>query len=208
VDIDTGYGDIEQVVRAVKTFDSLGASAVCMEDNIFPKTNSLWGKDMPIMDMKEFGAKIKASKEVSKNLLIIARTEALIRGHGKGEALRRAKYYVDCGADIILMHTKEKTGQEALIMSQMWWKENIPLVIIPSKFPHLTNKELFSAGYSIIIYANQTQRAKIFGVKKALKILKTEQNAKALDGCIASLDEFRNLTPIEETKKRKERYGK
>ncbi|KKM75997.1 hypothetical protein LCGC14_1384620, partial [marine sediment metagenome] len=59
---------------------------------------------------------------------------------------------------------------------------------------------------SVIIYANQTQRAKIFGIKKVLKILKTEKNAKALENDICSLDEFRNLTPIEETKRRKDKY--
>ena len=137
----------------------------------------------------------------------MGRTEALIRGYGKEEALKRANYYADCGADLILMHSREVTGKEALEIPKLW-KRDIPLVIIPSKFPQIKNKELFDAGYSIIIFANHTTRAKIFGIKKALKILKTEQNAKALEDCICSLDEFRNLTPVEETKKRKEKYEK
>ena len=137
----------------------------------------------------------------------MGRTEALIRGHGIEEALNRANYYADCGADLILMHSREVTGKEALEIPQLW-KRDIPLVIIPSKFPQITNGRLFEAGYSVVIYANQSQRAKIYGIKKALKILKTEQNAKALENVICSLDEFRNLTPVEETKKRKEKYEK
>ena len=154
------------------------------------------------------GAKIKAGKEAQKtdNFCIIARTEALIRGYSMTEAINRANYYADCGADLILMHSRDKTGKEALEVPK-YWKRKIPLVIIPSKFPHLTNKQLFNAGYSIVIFANQTQRAKIFGVKKILKILKTKQNAKALEKYISTLDEFRNLTPINETKERKDRYN-
>lgn len=207
VDIDTGYGSIEQVVRAVKELENVGASAITIEDNIFPKSNSLWGKQLPIINMEKHGAKIKACKEVTDKILVIARTEALIRGYGKKEALKRANYYADCGADIVLIHSREVTGKEALEIPKLW-KRDIPLVIIPSKFPQLTNKELFDAGYSIVIFANHTMRAKIFGIKKILKILKSKQNAKDIEPYIATLDEFRNLTPIEETKKRKERYGR
>ncbi len=207
IDADTGYGDIEQVVRAVKELEKIGASAITIEDNIFPKSNSLWGGKIPIADMKKHGAKIKAGKEAQKtdNFSIIARTEALIRGYGIEEALKRANYYADCGADLILMHSRDKTGKEAMQIPKLW-KRKIPLVIIPSKFPHITNRKLFNVGYSVVIYANQTQRAKIYGVKKILKILKTKQNAKAIENYISTLDEFRNLTPVNETKERKSRY--
>jgi len=207
VDADTGYGNIEQFIRAVKELEKIGVSAICIEDNIFPKSNSLWGGKIPIVDMKKHGAKIKAGKAIqrTKDFCIIARTEALIRGYGKKEALIRANYYADCGADLILMHSKDKTGKEALGIPK-YWKREIPLIIVPSKFPHITNKELFDAGYSIVIFANQTQRAKIFGVKKILQILKTKQNAKSLEKYISTLDEFRSLTPIEETKRRKLKY--
>jgi phosphoenolpyruvate phosphomutase len=207
VDIDTGYGDIEQAVRAAKELEKVGVSAICIEDNLFPKSNSLWGGTKPLYDITKFGNKIKAIKESTNNLLVIARTEALIRNKGMEEAITRAEYYADCGSDMILIHSREPSGEEALLIPNLWNKKS-PLIIIPSKFPQITNKELFNAGYSIVIYANQTMRAKIHGIKQALKVLKTEQNAKALDNYICSLDDFRNLTPIEETKKRQERYGK
>lgn len=208
VDADTGYGGIEQVVRAVREFEKIGVSAITIEDNIFPKSNSLWGGKLELLSMEKHGAKIKAAIDVrkSKEFCIIARTEALIRGYGIKEALKRANYYADCGADLILMHSREITGTVALEVPK-FWKRCVPLVIIPSKFPHITNEQLFSAGYSIVIYANQTMRSKIYGVKKILKILKSEGNAKAIEPYISSLDEFRNLTPIEETKRRKNIHG-
>lgn len=208
VDCDTGYGDVNQVIRTVQSFESIGASAICIEDNVYPKHNSLWGGQLPILDMEKFGNKIKAGKEAQKteNFSIIARTEALIRGYGIEEALKRTNHYADCGADLILMHSRDKTGKEALEIPKLW-KRDIPLVIIPSKFPHLTNKELFNAGYSVVIYANQTMRSKIFGIKQMLKKLKSEGNAKSIENFICSLDDFRNLTPIQKTKRIEERYG-
>ncbi len=209
VDADTGYGAVEQVVRAVKELENAGASAICIEDNIYPKTNSLWGGKKDIADMYSHGNKIKAAVNARKNssFCIIARTEALIRGLGVEEALKRARYYADCGADILLLHSRDATGEEAMSIPAKLATDT-PLIIIPTKFPHLTNSELFNAGYSVIIYANQTLRSKIFGIKQMLKTLKAEQNAKALDNCICSLEDFRNLTPIKEAQERAIRYGK
>ncbi|KKN82800.1 hypothetical protein LCGC14_0306240 [marine sediment metagenome] len=207
VDADTGYGDTEQVVRAVRELENAGASAICIEDNVYPKTNSLWGGKKAIATMENHGNKIIAAvnARVSSSFCIIARTEALIRDYGMDEAIKRANYYADCGADILLLHTRDATGREALSVPKKL-NRGIPLIIIPTKFPHLTNSELFNTGYSIIIYANQTLRSKIFGIKQMLKVLKTEQNGKAIENCICSLEDFRSLTPIEATKQRMSNY--
>lgn len=209
VDVDNGYGGIHNFVRAVKCFERIGASAICVEDNLFPKKNSLWGGKIPIETMENHGAKIKAGKEVQKTneFCIMARTEALLRGYGMEEAIKRANYYADCGADLILVHCREKTGKEALEIPK-YWKRYTPLVIIPSKFPHLTEGELFKAGFSVIIYANQIQRTIIKAIKDNLKLLKTEKKADALNNQMCSLNEMRNLTPIAETEHIEEKYGK
>jgi len=209
VDADTGYGAIEQVVRAVKELENAGANAICIEDNNFPKSNSLWGGDLPINSVENHVAKIKTAVDArkSEDFCIIARTEGLIRDKGVEEALYRANCYADAGADFVLLHSREVTGTEALSIPKLW-KRDTPLVIIPTKFAHITNSELFNAGYNVVIFANQTLRSKIFGIKNMLKILKTEQNAKALDNCICSLEDFRNLTPIKEAQERAIRYGK
>jgi len=209
IDADTGYGNINNVTRALREFEKIGASAICFEDNIYPKRNSLFDGKIPILSTKEMGNKIRACVEVrqNKNFCIIARTESLIRDYGIDEALKRGNHYVDCGADLILFHSRDRSGKEAIEVAKKW-NRKIPLVIIPSKFPHLTNTELFNAGYSIIIDANQSQRAKIQAIKEMLKILKNKQCGKALENQICSLDDFRALTPIVETKRLEERYGK
>jgi len=208
VDVDNGYGGLHNFIRTVKEFEKIGCSGVCVEDNIFPKQNSLWGGKVPLLSMEEHGAKIRAGKDVqkTKDFVIIARTEALIRGYGMAEAIARSKHYVECGADIVLIHSRESTGKEALEIPKHW-ESKIPLVIVPTKFPQLTNKQLFNAGFLMIVLANQTERVKIKSIRESLKTIKKH-------GCVypiekelsATLDDMRSLTPIREVEEIDRRY--
>ena len=208
VDVDNGYGSLNQFVRTIQEFEKIGVSAICVEDNKFPKENSLWGGTVELLSMKEHGMKIKAGKDAqrSTNFAIIARTEALIRGYGMKEAITRAEYYAKCGADYILIHTRDESGKEALEIPK-YWKLDTPLIIIPTKFPQIKNKELFAAGFSAIIWANHTERVKIAAIKQALKLMKRHNCPLPIEKSLsATLDDMRNLTPIAETKEREEKY--
>ncbi len=207
-DVDNGYGGIHNFVRTVKEFEKIGCSGICVEDNVFPKENSLWGNKLPLLSMEEHGMKIKAGKDAqkTKDFIIIARTEALIRGYGIKEAIKRARHYAECGADTILIHTREPNGKEALKIPKEW-KSDTPLVIVPTKFPHVTNKQLFDAGFSMIILANQTERIKIKAIRESLKIIKTNGSTEVIEkGLSATLDDMRSLTPFREAKKSTDRY--
>lgn len=208
VDVDNGYGGIHNFVRTVREFEKIGCAGICVEDNIFPKQNSLWGNKIPLLPMKEQGVKIRAGKEAqkTKEFMIVGRTEALIRGYGISEAIRRAEHYVKCGADMILIHSREQTGKEALGIPR-YWNLKVPLVIVPTKFPSVLNKQLFDAGFSMVVLANQTERVKIRAIREALKIIKEQ-------GCVfhierelsATLDDMRNLTPIKEMQEFEKKY--
>lgn len=188
VDVDTGYGSF---ARTVKEFEKIGVSGVCIEDNVHPKQNSLWGKEAPLMSVKRFGHKIS----IPHTLKIIARTEALIRGKGIEEAISRAELFVNYGADIALVHTRDATGMEVQKIPSLWHKD-IPLAIVPTKFPHFSNYKLFEMGYSIVIWANQTERVKIRSVRQALEIMKTTGRAEEVEESLsATLDEMKGLTP-------------
>ena len=135
-----------------------------------------------------------------KNIKIIARTEALVRGYGIKEAIKRAEHYAECGADMILIHSRDEIGEEVKEIAKNY-KINKPLVIVPTKFPHITNKELFDLGFSEAIWANQTERVKIKSVRDFLKILKEEDSARTIEEKLsATLDDMRSLTPIDEEK--------
>ncbi len=209
VDVDNGYGGLHNFIRTVKEFEKIGCSGICVEDNIFPKINSLWGGKIPLLSMEEHGAKIRVGKDAqkTKDFVIVARTEALIRGYGMAEAIKRAEHYVKSGADMVLTHSRESTGKEALEIPK-YWKSKIPLVIVPTKFPQLTNKQLFNAGFSVIVLANQTERVKIKAIRESLKIIKKHDSVYPVEKELsATLDDMRDLTPIREVEEIDRRYG-
>lgn len=98
-DIDTGYGNPINAMRTMREFESAGASAVIMEDQVSPKRCPCSSLEIDIISMEEAVAKIRAVASVRRNpeTLIIARTDAV----DPNEAMRRAMAYVAAGADII-----------------------------------------------------------------------------------------------------------
>ena len=116
LDGDTGYGNFNNVRRLVRKLGQRGVAAVCIEDKLFPKTNSFLGSGQPLAEIDEFCGKIKAGKDSQSDddFSIVARVEALISGLGMKEALRRAEAYYEAGADAILMHSKKNHATEIL----------------------------------------------------------------------------------------------
>lgn len=192
VDTDTGYGNF---ARTVREFEKIGVAGVCVEDNLPQlKTNSLWGGKIPLMDMKEFGDKLNsAGAWDERRIKIIARTEALIRGFGIDNAEKRLKHYEECGADIILPHCR--------CIEDLYYPDpkigfKSPFAIVPTKFPESTNRGLFSYGYSMVIWANQTERVKIKATRECLKSLKDNDCALDIEQNLsATLDDMKGLMP-------------
>jgi phosphoenolpyruvate phosphomutase len=123
LDADTGYGNFNNARRLVKKLEQRGVAAMCIEDKLFPKTNSFINSEQqPLADMDEFAGKIKAAKDTQTDpdFCVVARVEAFIAGWGVEEALRRAEAYHQAGADAILMHSKKNTAEEILEFMKHW----------------------------------------------------------------------------------------
>ena len=64
LDADTGYGNFNNARRLVRKLESRGVAAMCIEDKLFPKTNSfIRGEAQPLAEIQEFAGKIKAAKD-------------------------------------------------------------------------------------------------------------------------------------------------
>lgn len=186
VDCDTGYGNLK---RTAKEFAYIGVEGICVEDNLCDKQNSLWGGKCELMKAEVFAQRLE---KVYTELKIIARTEALIRGYGMDEAVRRAKLY-EPYADYILIHSRDVSGNEAKEIANRF--KGKPLAIVPTKFPQITTQQLEEAGYELVIMANQTERVKIKAIRNALTILKEGSMLPIENGLSATLDDMRGLTP-------------
>ena len=176
-DCDTGYGGPSNVIHMVKKYENAGISSICIEDKMFPKQNSiLENGSNDLISQREFVAKILAAKEarIDKDLLIIARVEALISGAGMDEALTRATAYENAGADAILIHSKQKTPDEIFEFTELW-KGTTPLVVVPTTYDTVKISELVSHNIKMVIYANQTLRTAHMAMKELLqKMIKAE----------------------------------
>ncbi|WP_348246005.1 isocitrate lyase/phosphoenolpyruvate mutase family protein, partial [Salmonella enterica] len=87
---DTGYGNFNNMRRLVRKLEQRDVAGVCIEDKIFPKTNSfIGGERQPLADVNEFCGKIAAGKDSQHDddFSIVARVEALIAGWDIAEAL-------------------------------------------------------------------------------------------------------------------------
>jgi phosphoenolpyruvate phosphomutase len=96
--------------QLITKLESRGIAGVCLEDKLFPKTNSfIDGELQPLADIHEFCGKIMACKDTQKDddFNVVARLEAFITGHGLDEAYKRAEAYHKAGADAILCHSKK-----------------------------------------------------------------------------------------------------
>ena len=120
-DVDTGYGNAINILHTIEQYEAAGAAAVVIEDKTFPKVTSLIaGGRQELLRIEEFQGKIEAAVHARKDpdFLIIARDEALIAGLGEEVALERAGKYAEAGADMILIHSKQKTPDEIVPVSE------------------------------------------------------------------------------------------
>ncbi|MER7668173.1 isocitrate lyase/phosphoenolpyruvate mutase family protein [Kitasatospora sp. NPDC096128] len=168
VDIDNAGGAAGTAGRFARDLARAGASAVCLEDSAYPKTNSFsLHRDQGLADLDLVRAQLKEIRaQAGEQMLLIARTETLICGGSLAEATARAEAYVAAGADAVLLHSKDASGAQALSVAKAW-TGLAPLVSVPTAFPQLGPDELGAAGYALIIYANQLSRAAMAAMREA-----------------------------------------
>jgi 2,3-dimethylmalate lyase len=102
-DADTGYGNPLNVWRTVREYEDAGASAMHIEDQVFPKRcGFLAGKQVIAMDAMVPKVRAACDARRNRNLVIIARTDAL-QVNGWDDVVRRAHAYRAAGADLIFV---------------------------------------------------------------------------------------------------------
>ncbi len=207
VDGDTGYGDFNNFRRLTGKLCQRGIAAVCIEDKVFPKTNSFLDGDQTLADVDEFCGKIKAGKDAQTDdeFSVVARVEALIAGRGMAEALRRAEAYRVAGADGILIHSRMSTADEVLQFASEW-AGRAPLVLVPTKY-YITPTDRFrEAGISIAIWANHNLRASISAMRETCRQIMSDQSLIGVEGRVADLNDVFELSGNTELVEAEERY--
>ncbi len=203
-DCDNGFGGFVNVVRTVREYERAGIAGVCIEDNVFPKRNSLLDKSVrrELIPTNEQARRIRAAKDVqdTDSFVVIARVEALIAGHGVEAACQRADAYVEAGADAILIHSRDKTLSEINAFLDSWQGlGTVPLVAVPTLFPSFTAEELRAKGFNMVIFANHPMRAAIRAMEDTLREMAQHRRVDVVADTIAPLDHVFGLVRTKET---------
>lgn len=208
MDGDTGFGNYNNVIRLVKKLSQKGVAGVCLEDKLFPKTNSFLGEGQELANIYEFCGKIKAAKDsqLDSDFCVVARTEALISGKGMDEALKRAEHYHAAGADAILIHSKKSTGEEVIEFCKLW-QQRSPVVIVPTKYYKTPTRLFREAGVSSVIWANHSLRASIAAIQRVTKLIKSEESVSNIEDEIATLNDVFSLTNEFKAQELEKKYG-
>ncbi|MDX9861906.1 MAG: isocitrate lyase/phosphoenolpyruvate mutase family protein [Rhodospirillales bacterium] len=192
MDADTGYGGADNAAHCVRVLEAVGVSGIHLEDQEFPKRcGHLDGKKL--VPAEEFAAKIVAAARArsSPDFLIIARTDA--RGVvGFEEAVRRAKLYLEAGADGIF--PEALTSAEELAR----FAKEVPALLLANmtefgKTPLVPASDLAAMGYRIAIYPVTLQRLAMRTVAESLAVLRQEGTQARLVPQMQSRQELYDL---------------
>src|SRR5215475_8186871 len=195
-DLDTGYGNAVNVMHVVGAYARAGVAAVVIEDKTFPKDTSLLaGGRQELIRIEEFQGKIEAARAAGADhdVVVIARTEALIADLGMDEAQRRGAAYAEAGADLLLIHSKRKTPDEIVAFTEAW-PGTIPLTLVPTAYPALTEERIRTLGkIGIVIYANHAVRAAVTAMRDIFAAIRRDGGIHEIDKRIVSVEEIFEL---------------
>ncbi len=200
LDGDTG-GMIEHFAMQVRNLERLGVSAVVIEDKSGLKRNSLFGTEVEqqLDSIENFCEKISTGKksQVTQDFMIFARLESLIAGMGQEDALKRAKAYIEAGADGIMIHSRHKDGTEIkeFMKAYQSFDFKVPVISVPSSYNQFTEDELSELGFNIVIYANHLLRSAFPAMKKTAETILENKRSLEADKYCMSIKEILSILP-------------
>jgi len=208
LDADTGYGNFNNVRRLVKKLEQRKIAAMCIEDKLFPKTNSfINGEAQELAKIDEFSGKIKAAKDTQEDpdFCVVARIEAFIAGWGLSEALKRAEAYNKAGADALLVHSKKDTAEDIFDFMKEW-KDTCPVVIVPTMYHSTPTEEFQKCGVSLIIWANHLMRSSIKAMQLTASKIYNDKSLTSVEKEIVPVKEIFRLQNADELKNAEKVY--
>jgi phosphoenolpyruvate mutase len=202
-DCDTGFGEVRNLRRTIAEFEHAGVAAVCIEDKLYPKRNSFGPtQEQKLIDPYEFATKIRAAKDTQRSaeFMVVARLESLIAGETVEAALARADLYVAAGADALVVHSKAQTPVQVTDFGAAWQEraQRVPLIAIPTTYNEVTADELERAGFSMVIYANQSLRAAVGAMGATMRKIVEHGSSQSVESEIPSVASIFELTGEEE----------
>jgi 2,3-dimethylmalate lyase len=193
VDIDTGYGNALNMMRAVREYEAAGLAGIFFEDQTFPKRcGHFEGKK--VIPAEEMVIKVKAACEArrSDDFVIIARTDSRALS-GLDHAIERAVMYCEAGADMIFVETLMSV-EEMRKVAKAIPKPLQANISEGGKSPIVHYQELYEMGFKVISYSGTLLRLLVRAGLDMLDLLKREGSvASAYPAKLASKAEHNDV---------------
>ncbi|MFN5782731.1 MAG: oxaloacetate decarboxylase, partial [Novosphingobium sp.] len=192
VDADTGFGNDDNAVRTIRVLEAAGATAIQLEDQVFPKRcGFLAGK--AVIPAEEYLDKLKAVLDARRGpTLVIARTDARSI-EGFAAALDRACAYAEAGADLVFLEGPETVAEMQTIAAAL---PEVPLVhnlVEGGVSPVSTAAELQALGYAVALHPLVLLHGFIRQGPAHLAVLRQTGSTESLRDQLADLHEFGTL---------------
>ena len=202
-DGDTGYGNAVNVYRTVRGFADAGAAAIMIEDQKWPKKcGHTKGKD--VVEVDEANSRIKAAVDASKmnnkDILVMARTDA-IATRGLDDAIKRMQKFSELGADILFVEAIKSKEDMKRVIKEVPGHHMINL-IEDGETPLLEMNELEDMGFKIAVFPLTLMSASVKIMQESLKNMKN----KTYNTNVSKFSDLRDIVGFNEYYKIEDKY--
>ena len=202
-DGDTGYGNAVNVYRTVRGFADAGAAAIMIEDQKWPKKcGHTKGKD--VVEADEANSRIKASVDASKmnnkDILVMARTDA-IATRGLDDAIKRMQKFSELGADILFVEAIKSKEDMKRVIKEVPGHHMINL-IEDGETPLLERNELEDLGFKIAVFPLTLMSASVKTMQESLQNMKN----KVYNTNVSKFSDLRDIVGFNEYYEIEDKY--
>ena len=202
-DGDTGYGNVVNVYRTVRGFADAGAAAIMIEDQKWPKKcGHTKGKD--VVEVDEANSRIKAAVDASKmnnkDILVMARTDA-IATRGLDDAIKRMQKFSELGADILFVEAIKSKEDMKRVIKEVPGHHMINL-IEDGETPLLEMNELEDIGFKIAVFPLTLMSASVKTMQESLKNMKN----KTYNTNVSKFSDLRDIVGFNEYYEIEDKY--
>ena len=202
-DGDTGYGNAVNVYRTVRGFADAGAAAIMIEDQKWPKKcGHTKGKD--VVEVDEANSRIKAAVDASKmnnkDILVMARTDA-IATKGLDDAIKRMQKFSELGADILFVEAIKSKEDMKRVIKEVPGHHMINL-IEDGETPLLEMNELEDIGFKIAVFPLTLMSASVKTMQESLKNMKN----KTYNTNVSKFSDLRDIVGFNEYYEIEDKY--
>jgi 2-methylisocitrate lyase-like PEP mutase family enzyme len=193
VDADTGFGGPVMAMRAARLLERAGAAALQLEDQEMPKRCGHFDSHA-LIPAEHMQAKLVAVRQALEDdaTVVIARTDAR-SVHDIDEAIRRARLYVEAGADVIFVEAPRTVDELRRVGEELAGTPLVVNVVEGGKTPELALETYRELGFGIVLFANFLMRCMMRAGQEGLAHLHEHGETSSWAGRMAGWQERQAL---------------